>query len=51
MIKIGSGNDGIRSNGLIINPPSGYNVLWIRIPNHIYESFRLGQVNAIGADY
>lgn len=41
MIRIGSGNDGIRSNGLIINPPVGYNILWIRIPNHISQSFKL----------
>ena len=50
MLRIGSGNDNIRSNGIIITPPSGYDLLWVRIPNDNYVSFRLSQVNAIGAD-
>ena len=51
MIRIGYGNDGIRSNGIIITPPYGYNVLWVRIINDRFESFRLGQVNSAGASY
>ena len=50
MIKIGTDNE-IRSVGLKINPPSGYDVLWIRIPNDDYYTYRLGLVNETGADY
>ena len=35
MIKIGNNNEN-RKVGLKITPPVGYNLLWIRIPNHIY---------------
>ena len=51
MITIGKINEGIRSYGLLINPPTGYNLLWIRIPNGHYESFRLSLFNTTGADY
>ena len=50
MIRIGTGNE-VRKVGLKIIPPSGYNVLWVRIPNHVYQTFRLGLVNETGADY
>lgn len=48
MIKIGSGYDGIRSNGLIINPSADCNVLWVRVPNDILETFRISPVNTTG---
>ena len=51
MLCIGIGFDGIRQNGLLINPPIGYNVLWVRIPSDKYESFRLSQYNTTGTDY
>ena len=35
MIRIGNGNE-IRTVGLKITPPAGYNLLWVRIPNHIF---------------
>ena len=51
MMRIGYGNYGVRSDGLLINPPYGYNVLWVRVLNTVFESFRLGQVSTAGADY
>ena len=41
MITIGKINEGIANKGLLINPPTGCNLLWVRIPNGHYESFRL----------
>ena len=41
MILIG-GYTEYRYNGLLINSPSGYNVLWVRIMNDEYVTFRLG---------
>ena len=35
MIRIGTGPE-VRTVGLKITPPAGFNLLWIRIPNHIY---------------
>ena len=49
MIRIGKDNE-MKSNGLIINPPFGLDVLWVMIRNDIFESFRLSQICITGDD-
>lgn len=45
IIRIGAGvqND---ANGITVNVPTGYNVLWLRVLNDRYETFRVASANA-----
>ena len=41
ILKIGTGAQVTNANGILVHVPSGYNVLWIRVLNDRWESFRV----------
>ena len=41
ILKIGAGVQASNANGIVVHPPSGYNVLWLRVLNDRWETFRV----------
>ena len=49
LLRIGSGNQ-VNGNGLLINVPEGYTVLWVRVLNDRWETFRICPYDTTNTD-